>query len=297
MEDLRTPDRIDCLIEVIKEYNEIVDEMAIAREGQQLSIIQKVCNDFMNRTRINNEALIPMLTLYKDNTSLLLPIGLILRSILSDFLTSSYLITFHDAGDAQEQALRNELNILDRDFLRSMLKSMELEKSIHELNPDIAAMFADDAAYQAKKTSIQSKFPYLFKQENISLRLLDVKELRATSDKDKFFSTPQEFATVGSGFMSEEYKFDRIKQRGFAKYSTAFISFKYFSQFQHYSKLGFKILDEEFEGFGYFHLVASINIMLISTWFQIMILEGQQNEFAQRINALIPKLDGALGAE
>lgn len=294
MEDLRTPARVKVLIDILKEFNTITDELANHMSGKSLNTIQKVCNDFMNRTRINNEALIPIFEIYKSDASLLLPIGLIFRSMLSDFLTSSYLITFIHDDDKDENAIKNELLILDRDFLRSFLKAMELEKIIHSLNPDFQPPFNNEAAFEERLQAIKSNFKILYKRNDISQKLKEPKEFRETS-LNELFNGSQEYTTVGGSFMSEEYKFDRIKRLGFGKYATAFIPFKYFSQFQHYSKRGYSLLDDTFGGFGYFHLVHSLNIVLISTQFQTEIVAGKGNEFTKKIAALVPKLNGALG--
>ncbi|MBK7652075.1 MAG: hypothetical protein IPJ20_17015 [Flammeovirgaceae bacterium] len=155
MENFKTPERVEVLIGILKDYNSITDELAGHMNGKSLNTIQKVCNDFMNRTRINNEALIPILGIYKTDASLLLPIGLILRSMLSDYLTSSYLITFIHEDDKDENSIKKELLILDRDFLRSFLKAMELEKTIHLLNPDFQPTFNDDAEFEARLQAIK----------------------------------------------------------------------------------------------------------------------------------------------
>jgi hypothetical protein len=287
---LKTADGLKNLIEIIKEFNNLTDDLAKEKVGAKLTVIQKACNDFMNRTRINNEALIPLLEIYKTDSSLLQPIGLVIRSMLSDFLTSCYLMTFHDPKDSTEESLTNELYVFDRDFLRSMLETMELEKIIHELNPAFKPIFKDDDEYKAKVSTIKKIYPHVYKKSDPELRLKKIEEIRDTSDK-KYFSSKEEFATVGGGFMSEKYKFERIKSRGFAKYSTAFISFKYFSQFQHYSKKAMDMLEDDFQNFGYFHLVASYNLALIATHFQIQLIDGTTSKYIKRLDTLLPKLD------
>lgn len=291
--DLKTPERLNTLINIIKEYNQLTDDLAKAKNGTKLTIIQKVCNDFMNRSRINNEALVLLLEIYKNNDSLIQPIGLIVRSMLSDFLTSCYLMTFHDPKDSDEQSLKNELYILERDFLKSMLETIKLERSMHELNSSFKPVFANEDEYNEKLSSIKKLYHHLFQNDDINQEMKNIKELRDTSD-NKFFPLKDKFANIGNGFMSEKYKFNRIKTHGFGEYSIAFIPFKYFSQFQHYSKKAIDMLEDDFQRFGFYHLVTSINLALIATHFQIQLIDGGTSKFIIRLDKLLPKLDDCL---
>lgn len=206
----RTPENISSLQLIIKEYNALLDEFAIIQihRGTKLKLLQKVCNDFLNRTRINNEALIPLLENYKTKMSGILPIGLLVRSILSDFLAFCYLATFSNEKDINEVSIQNELDLLERDFLKSMMEVSEFESKIDQYNKNISPVFEDAISYQTHVQQVKQQFRHLFKEENTQLRFKKTNEFRETSFPE-CFDSKEEFGTAPS-FITEKYKWERM---------------------------------------------------------------------------------------
>jgi hypothetical protein len=291
----RTPNNISSLQSVIKEYNELLDEFAIVQvhKAAKLKTLQKVCNDFLNRTRINNEALVLLLEIYKAKRSTILPIGLLIRSILSDFLAFCYLATFSNSKDADEISIQNELDLLERDFLKSMMEVSELESKIDQYNENIPPAFEDNTAYEKHVEKIKHQFKHLFKSENTQLRFKKPSEFRATSLQD-LFDSKEEFATAPS-FITEKYKWERMVRRGFSKYVIVFTAFKFFSQFQHYSPMSAELIREGSEAHAFFHLVMAIDSMIIVTDMQIQIIDGKDSKYLSRLRAIEKHLDNVLG--
>jgi hypothetical protein len=291
----RTPQNIAALQLIISDYNSLLDEFAIVQihRGSKLKTLQKICNDFLNRTRINNEALIPLLENYKTKRSAILPIGLLIRSILSDFLAFCYLATFSHSKDPEEVSIENELDLLERDFLKSMMEVSELESKIHEYNQNIPPAFEDNKAYEDHVEKVKNQFKHLFKEENTKLRFKKPSEFRETSLPD-CFDSKDEFATAPS-FITEKYKWERMLRRGFSKYVIVFTAFKFFSQFQHYSPMSAELIKEVSEAHAFFHLIMAIDSILIVTDMQIQIIDGKESKYLPRLREIEKKLDGILG--
>lgn len=286
MENYRTARNISTLQSLIKEYNSLLDEFAQAqiKSGKKLKTLQKVSNDFLNRTRINNEGLLPLLENYKTQISAIQPIGLLVRSILSDFLTFCYLATFSDGMDVEEVSIQNELDLLERDFLRSMLEVIEIESKINQYNKNIPLEFEDREEYEAQIRDLKDRFKHLFINDKSDLRLKKPKEFRATSFQT-FFHSKEEFATAPP-FMTEKYKWERMIKRGFSKYVTVFTAFKFFSQFQHYSPMSMELARKETEPYAFFHLIMAIDAIIIVTDMQIQIIDGKGSDYLPRLRKI-----------
>lgn len=291
----RTPENINALQSIIKEYNSLLDEFAIVQihKGNKLKTLQKVCNDFLNRTRINNEALIPLLEIYKDKRSSILPLGLLIRSILSDFLAFCYLATFSLEKDVNEVSIQNELDLLERDFLKAMLEVSELESKINQYDNNIPPAFADNKAYETHVEKVKQQFKHLFKEENTQLRFKKPNEFRETSFPE-CFDSKEEFGTAPS-FITEKYKWERMIRRGFSKYVIVFTAFKFFSQFQHYSPMSAELTKEVSEAHAFFHLIMAIDSLIIVTDMQIQIIDGKESKYLNRLREIEKNLDGILG--
>ncbi len=174
----RTSEYIGALVNLIREFNSLIDEFGTEQTGKQLTKMQKVCNDFLQRMRLNTEALVPLFELYIQRRGMIQPIGLIIRSCLSDFLTFCYLVTFTHQNDKEEKSLGNELLLLEKDFVSSILKVFEYESKIHKYNADIPQRFESADAYHQARTELENMFKYLFKTENKVTKLKKPIEFR-----------------------------------------------------------------------------------------------------------------------
>lgn len=296
MHNHRTPENITVLQSILIDYNKLVDDFAeyqIAK-GVQLKPLQKASNDFLFRTRINNEALVPLLENYKTLPAGILPVGLLIRSVLSDFLTFCYLATFSHSKDANELSISNELALLERDFLKAMMEVGEIESRIGDYNEAIRSAFENTEDFEKHVTKLKEDFKHLFKSENSQLRLKKPKEFRETS-LPECFDSKEEFGLAPS-FMTEKYKWERMSKRGFGKYVIVFTAFKFFSQFQHYSPMSSILVEEITEPYAFFHLLMAIDSMIIVSDMQIQVIDGNDSSYLAALRELENKLDDILGA-
>jgi hypothetical protein len=296
MKNFRSPDNIEALSNLIHEFGSVLErfvsqEKDEASKGKKLDEVQSVANDFLVRTALNVGALPPLLSLYKSQSGMIQPIGLILRSVFSDFLTMCYLLTF--ANKENNKSFVNELHIFQRDSLRSFLEVGEMELNVRDYLKTIPSDGPTEADLKASHERTKTKvFPHLFTKAG---KFKAAVELRETSDRALFHSK-HEFVKPELSFVTEKYKWDRIsKDEAFKKYILVYFGFKLFSQFQHYSKLSMDLIQKDSsEPYLTYYLIVAIDSVFIFTDFQMQIIAGGENEFSKSLNAIKEKLNSVI---
>ncbi len=171
--------------------------------------------DIFARIRYNIEGLLNLLDSFANDYRLKACINLILRSICSDILTALYLRTFYDKNDPENNAVKNELEIISSEYLHS---AKQIGEEIHKLL---------DLPLDKSKIWF----------ENFASELLNEKgqikgraELRTSTNV-----SIKEGLKDSGNFLTENEKFKRIEARGFSSFRAVFVAFKYYSQFQHFT--------------------------------------------------------------
>jgi hypothetical protein len=285
--------QIDLLINILNEYLKIVgafskSENELAEKAKKLNLVQKVSMDFFLRTNINIDAIIPLLSLYKNRKDIIQPIALILRSVFSDLLTQCYLDIFSGDKNETTDSFKNELFLLDREFLRSFLEVGEMELKIKEYLPALSnSKLLDRKELAEMHDKTKKQFNHLFK---INGDFKSTSQLRTTSD-DQYFKSKKD-REEPSGFMTEKYKWRHIeREEKFKQYVLAFFGFKLFSQFQHYSSLTMVLLEKGYDRL-YYYMIVGIDTVFISTDLQIQIIGGHDNKFLTPLRKLKDELAG-----
>jgi hypothetical protein len=188
------------------------------------------CEAFLHllaKIRFNLESagtLLPMMSGdYRFKTS----VNLLYRSIIDDIINGYYLFGVVNTADAQQIALANELNILHKEYIQSMIKGVkadfEFEKFVDELNekkvaipPDVEKDFKDANPELVDNTGAWKKNA----------------DIRTTSN---IFFINMLNQGKNNSFISETKKLEFIKARGVPTYHNIEALFKYLSQYQHYS--------------------------------------------------------------
>ena len=80
-------------------------------------LFKPTCTPFAFRHMPQTHKTVLFLT-FKEDRAFKLPIILILRSIVSDYLTIQYLLTFTDEADEKNTAILNEISVLAMDFVK-----------------------------------------------------------------------------------------------------------------------------------------------------------------------------------
>jgi hypothetical protein len=183
--------------------------------------------NIFTRFRINTEGLLNLMDPFYKDYRLKICTNLLLRSICSDILTALYLLTFYDKDDKDNISLKNELNLISSEYLRYVKRTMEED---HDLL--LQLKIPSPQTIEEKRNWINSiAHDILDEKGNIKSR----DQIRATTKPD----IKKELKNNGT-FLTEEEKFQRIKNKGFADYRFVFIAFKYYSQFQHFTLMSKK---------------------------------------------------------
>lgn len=187
------------------------------------------------KMRFNIESAHTLMPLLKVDYRFKTSINVLYRSSIDDIINIYYLLKFvimENSGTAisyVQTSLGNELDILHRDFLKSISKvveaEIEAEKYLEEINDSNDN--TEPRPFTWKKEMIESNL-HLFNQQKNDWK--NNKEIRIASHgifKDKYPS--------GNSFISESAKIDFIISGGFERGFILTKLFKYFSQFQHFS--------------------------------------------------------------
>lgn len=280
MKDFYSSKNIEHISKYIKNLVKIIDEFGTehslkSRAGEFTpSPIQKVSNDFLHRLILKLKAIDNLLPLYSEDHYQIHSIGLLLRTILSDFLTFLYLASFNEPEAEEQRSLANELVMLERDFYESMIEASKVET-------DFAAMNGKDDAevekeYDERIKRINEIYKHLFLDEDTTKRIKKAEEIRATSNRALFINSNE--LKRPNRMVSEKYKYDHLNDVGFNKYKIVFSMFKFFSQFQHYSKHSINMLRDEFRRFSFYYFILTLDLTNILVDFHFNLYEGAKDQ-------------------
>ena len=275
------------LTALIKRYLGIVNNFAgqQAERRARMNLYQKVTTALLQRVKINVEALAPLLKLYAKSDAYFTPIALILRSITSDFLTFCYFTTFYTEDDNFE-TLENEINLHDRDFLRSILEVTDAEKTIHKHEPFSDYLYRNEREQLRRIDQLTRRFRYLIdsRVRGKKIKPKSTKEIRLTSNDDLFFTkSERENPKIA---ITEKYKFDRMARFAFKKYVLAYIAFKYFSQFQHFSTQADELNQNANLGRNEYFLTVGIDLVLVMTTICVSVIDPDDKKTIESLNKL-----------
>jgi hypothetical protein len=297
IENKRSPEKVTSLKATLEDFTKLIHlfsqmERQKSENGKELNPVQKVSSDFLVRTMLNIEGILPIIELYKTKRALIQPIGLIMRSILSDFLTLHYLLTFWDPADKENLSFKNELTLFDRDFLKSIMEMQEMEPDLKEFLKGNNSKFPTKDDIKMKHEQYKaSVFNHLFDKNG---KWKQVRELRSTSKRSLFSEKGDDFANPNS-FVTEKYKWTRISQSDdLKKYILVFFGYKMFSQLQHFSKMSMQFLEPESEGHLFYYLVISVNAIFLACDVQIQLIGGQDHELLVELRRLEAEIDKIL---
>lgn len=213
---------------------------------------------------------------FKEDYRLKVCVNLLLRSICSDVLTAIYLLTFYDKDDPENISLKNELDIISTEYLRSVKKIIEED---HELMTLLSI---------EPTTSIEEKRKwYNSVSENLSNedgKLKTKNQIRLTTNDEI-----KEGLKTGGLFISEDEKYQRIKDKGFTQFGFAFTIFKYYSQFQHFTLSSRDLIEHE-PFHDTFFMSLTIDQMLMTIDLILQISNTQNPDFRAQIKTIRDKL-------
>ncbi|MEI9921406.1 MAG: hypothetical protein WDO14_21865 [Bacteroidota bacterium] len=144
MKSYKSIENVDVLSNHVDKYLRVVtsfyEEQRLLLGDESLSKIQTVSYQFLTRTFLNVKAFALLLPSYSQQRVMVHPLGMILRSMLSDFITFHYLLIHLDEGG--QDSFGNELSKLESDFLRSMGEVATLESDLDKFVKNIPPNFS-----------------------------------------------------------------------------------------------------------------------------------------------------------
>lgn len=217
---------IDRIIEILRQYLDICNPKVEELKEMKLKKFQYFLLSSIIRISVNIKALILLFPSYKEDGTFKLPINLIMRSIVSDYLTIQYLLTFHDPKDEKNIAIDNEISVLSLDFLKFQEDLLVEELSYLQKN-NIAPWTKEKVAERIDKFYRDNIDFYI--EEKQEFKLKPIRSFRSTTSS-VFFEEEKD----RNSKITDKQKFDRLKSLGKDEFGMpAYLPYKYFSQFQH----------------------------------------------------------------
>lgn len=227
--------------------------------------------DIMARFRYNSEGLLSLMDSFHKDYRLKTCINLLLRAICSDALTALYLLTFYDNNDVNNVSVKNELDLISSEYLRFVKQTIEED---HQL---LESLNIKSETIDEKRIWFASLAPELINSKG---EIKNRDEIRATTKPE----IKNGLKHTGA-FLTENEKFKRIKEKGFADYAFIFIAFKYYSQFQHFTLMSKKIIESK-PFHDTYYMALTIDNMLMTTGIILQITKSPNPEFRSEINNL-----------
>ena len=281
-----SPDNISALKTNLSSLSAVIDDFGreMAGSGRVLNAVEQYYNTHLKRVRAHLEGVIQLLDSYSMDPTLILPIAHIIRSLLTDFITAFYLITFYDKNEINHASFSNELRLLDRDAYKAILEWMEAEEDLHKFNENLPPI--SKGRIEERKEGFRKYFSEIL---DINQKPKKTKEIREGSDP-KLFGHIQKLEDPPNT-LSEKCKIKRLKQIKYFKMLDGYMLYKYFSQFYHESKLFRHLASEDVasENFNYLKW-AFIPVYHMTDTSLLLFMRGE-NIFSNRLMELKEELE------
>jgi hypothetical protein len=228
-------DILDSAVDSLKSISIYINGTKFSKLGN----IKVVMLDFMKRLHSNLLALKIIIPEFSENNTLALPIGLILRTCVTDSLTGFYLLTF----SRDEESFNNELNVMSLDYINYLESLTNIEPNFYE------GELTEDEKNQLIMSTLDmivGKYPELIHaREGMVLKRKKPIEVRASSN-DKIFPNGKKY-TRGVTDLSKFERLFNYPVEGIRSISYLYPLFRFYSQLHHYTILARTLIDIEAE--------------------------------------------------
>lgn len=252
-------DDIDQFDIIQKEVLDLMIQMLIGGDKvlQQSSEVTTLYH-LLAKTRFNLDSAHQMIDNLKDDYRFKTSLNLLYRGILSDMISSLYLVTWYDTTQQDQPYLRVELDIAHMEFLKSVIQIVEAEKNYKDYS-EVNTNYV---------TEIKSANPDLC--DPTTGEWLTIPQMRAKTDGK--FKIASEFTKP-----TETNKIEHINKVGLADGHQMFVAFKYLAQYQHFTpKMHDFLLNEASQELEYYEIV--ISLVLINCHYLSIVLNLNDKE-------------------
>lgn len=277
---------IEALVAFCHEYCNVYDEFVTDVKSQTLSLPQQViAADMLKRSRVIVESLYYIFPILRKHPNHKMSIFLLLRSQISDIFSYLSFLTFIAEEDPTELAIRNESDLLDSDFLKAILTLHEENKRLLETNGISQIVSSnDDARNAAVKEELLENYKHLLNEKN---EVKSTKEIRNTTDSKHFSKDPDK---MKKSLSNEKDKFERIMmyapQGTKEQIAPLYSIFKYFSQFQHYSRGSMFFFKHKHLDYDVFNILIAVTSIYVVSELQYRKLLGGPNQYSERLKGV-----------
>jgi len=261
---------------------------------QKLKLPQQIiAADMLTRSRSTVEALgrlFPLLTLHPSHK---MNVFLILRAQISDIFSYLYLLTFSDPEDSEEIAIKNESGLLDLDFFKAMLTLHEENKRLLQIGGISKLVSSSDQERNSSiKEELFQKYSHLLDNDK---KIKSIQNIRLTTDDKHFNLAPEKRKNNPT---NEKEKFERIMlyspQSTKEQIAPLYTIFKYFSQFQHYSRGSMFFFKHKHLDHDIVNILITLTTLYTVSELQYRKLLGGPNEYSDRLKKLDSILEKTL---
>lgn len=220
----RISKKLNFIIECGKDILSFIKEFLLSANGHEQLKHHESFLYLIIKIRFNIESSLVLSELLKEDYRYKTSVNILFRSLIDDVINLLYLLGFAVPNSIEQEALRNELNILDKEFLASseqiinsefenfnpfgFFEDEDLGKSLGELRKSNSHLYDFELKKWKKKSEIRKgnhEYFNRFKLDN------------------------------SSRFISEAQKIEFIKLNNFEGYHTLSYLNKYFTQYFHFS--------------------------------------------------------------
>jgi len=286
-----TSNNISRLKENLEQLSKIIDSFGIemTASGRVLNDVERYYNSHLMRVRAHLEGVVQLLDSYAVNPIVILPIAHIMRSMLTEFITAFYLLTFYDRNDKHNVSFTNELKLLDRDAYRSVLEWMKVEEDLHKYNEHLPAITPEHI--ELRSLTFREYFSDIL-EENGAIK--STFSIRSSSDS-KFFLHGENL-NKPDRIVSEKYKIDRLRRMEYFRMLDGYMLYKYFSQFYHESRLFELIIPDESADNNFNYLLWGFIPVYHMVDTSVILFLGNQNKYSDLLLSLKEELE-SIGQE
>ena len=261
--------RINSLLIVQEQVLDFIKKLLLSSNGKEQ---RQHCECFLHlfvKIRLNLEVANNILSMLLEDYRFKTSLNVVYRSIVDDVINGRYLAGTVILDDPEQVALKNELNILHKEFLMATIKADLAEREFRKVIGHDDIQFPEMAKVNE---GIQTANPELM---DANFKWKKNSEIRETTHS--YFKERFDPKTNSSSFISEAAKLKFIANRGVITHHNLETLFKYLSQFQHYSPKmhQFNLSDAELDVSHYERCLGEV-VLLMDYCFDILELSDKE---------------------
>lgn len=217
----------DIKIKVLQEKSiylvQVINDIGKNLKNKETFVTVEVYIILYNRLMSNLYSISILLKEYEDQP-ISNSISLLFRSCISDILIGFYLLTFQN----EPQTMLNEIKVLDAGFLKYIKKVLPIEQKF---------LSKDEKEAEAKISHIEEFIKKVF--DDLIEKNKEYKILNASQIRDKFKSNKSIFTNDHyNSILTEEKMFEYLRNKVDPPFTSLFVYWRFFSQFQHFTHAG-----------------------------------------------------------